>query len=157
MTNTPFRKKSMERVLSPEQLNDYIRVPNPSVWIILAAVTVFLAGFGVWCFMGTLETKVDAVAVVSGSSAVCYVGGEAADRLSPGQTVRIGGTEGKVVSVPSHPTEITDDFDSYAAHLGNINAGDWYYPVVINISLADGAYNAAVITDSVHPLSFILN
>lgn len=39
-----FRKSSIDRVSSPEQLNDYIRVSNPSVWMILAAVIVLLAG-----------------------------------------------------------------------------------------------------------------
>lgn len=39
-----FRKKSVERVSSPEQLSDYIRVSNPSVWMTLAAIIVLLAG-----------------------------------------------------------------------------------------------------------------
>ena len=39
-----FRKKSMEKVTSPEQLNDYIRVSNPGVWTVLAAVVILLAG-----------------------------------------------------------------------------------------------------------------
>ncbi len=29
MENQIFRKKSIERVSSPEQLNDYVRVSNP--------------------------------------------------------------------------------------------------------------------------------
>ena len=37
-----FRKKSLDRVNSPEQLNEYIRVANPGVWVILAAVIVLL-------------------------------------------------------------------------------------------------------------------
>ena len=42
MSNPIFRKKSIEKVTSPEQINDYIRVSNPSVWMILAAVIVLL-------------------------------------------------------------------------------------------------------------------
>lgn len=52
-----FRKKSIERVTSPEQLNDYIRVSNPGVWMILAAVVILLAGVCVWGFFGRLDTK----------------------------------------------------------------------------------------------------
>ena len=44
MKSQLFREKSMERVSSPEQLNDYIRVANPSIWICLAAVIILLKG-----------------------------------------------------------------------------------------------------------------
>jgi hypothetical protein len=41
-----FRKKSIERISSPEQLNDYLRVTSPSTWIILIAVIVLRTGIG---------------------------------------------------------------------------------------------------------------
>ena len=47
MGKTIFRQKSMQKITSPEQMNDYIRVSNPSVWMILAAVIVLLAGMRV--------------------------------------------------------------------------------------------------------------
>ena len=37
---TIFRKETLERVSSPEQLSDYLRVTNPGIWIVLAAVVV---------------------------------------------------------------------------------------------------------------------
>lgn len=33
-----FRKESLERISSPEQLTDYLRVTNPGIWIILASI-----------------------------------------------------------------------------------------------------------------------
>ena len=51
-----FRKSSIDRVASPDQLNDYIRVSNPSVWMMLAAVVVLLAGVCVWGVFGRLES-----------------------------------------------------------------------------------------------------
>jgi len=48
--NSIFRKTSLERISSPERLNDYIKVSNPSVWIILAAIAVLLAAAVVWGF-----------------------------------------------------------------------------------------------------------
>ena len=47
-----FRQKSMERVSSPEQLNDYIRVTSPSVWIVLIALVVLLVGMLAWSVLG---------------------------------------------------------------------------------------------------------
>jgi len=40
MSDQIFRKKSLDRISSPEQLNDYIRVANPGIWMILAAVII---------------------------------------------------------------------------------------------------------------------
>ena len=48
-----FREKSMERVSSPEVLDDYVRVTTPSVWIVLIALAVLLAGALVWLTIGS--------------------------------------------------------------------------------------------------------
>lgn len=46
MNQQLFRKKSVDKVSSPEQLNEYIRVANPGVWMVLAAIVILLAGGG---------------------------------------------------------------------------------------------------------------
>ncbi len=53
--NNIFREKSIERVSSPEALNDYIRVTTPSVWIVLAATVLLLVGMLAWSIFGTVE------------------------------------------------------------------------------------------------------
>ena len=50
-----FRQKSLDKVSSPEQLNDYIRVTTPSVWLVLAALVVLLVGMLAWSIFGTVE------------------------------------------------------------------------------------------------------
>ena len=52
--NGIFRQKSIDKVSSPEKLDDYIRVTTPSVWITLAAIVILLAGFIVWGIFGEL-------------------------------------------------------------------------------------------------------
>lgn len=55
-----YREKSLERIASPEQLNDYIRVTTPSVWLVLITVIVLLVGILSWSIFGTVtETKQD--------------------------------------------------------------------------------------------------
>ena len=62
-TNKPgsgiFRQKSLKRVSSPEELNDYIRVTSPSVWIVLAALVLLLAGMLAWSILGNIQTHND--------------------------------------------------------------------------------------------------
>jgi hypothetical protein len=49
-----FRKKNLDKVFSPEQLNDYIKVSNPSIWIVLAAVIILLIALFAWAFFGMI-------------------------------------------------------------------------------------------------------
>ena len=49
-----FRQKSIDKVSSPEKLDDYIKVTTPSVWITLAAIVILLAGIIVWGIFGEL-------------------------------------------------------------------------------------------------------
>ena len=50
-----FREKSMERISSPEQLHDYIRVTTPAVWVVLIAIVLLLVGVVIWGIFGELE------------------------------------------------------------------------------------------------------
>ena len=38
-----FRQSNVDRISSPEQLNEYIRVSRPSTWIILGAIFIIVA------------------------------------------------------------------------------------------------------------------
>ena len=48
MDNKIYRETSVNRISSPEQLNDYLKVTKPGVWIVLLAVALLLAGLLVW-------------------------------------------------------------------------------------------------------------
>ena len=39
-----FRKQSLEGISSPEQLDDYLKVTNPGLWVILIAPLFLLIG-----------------------------------------------------------------------------------------------------------------
>ena len=52
-----FRKKSLDRVSAPEELNDYIRVTGVPVWIILIALVIILVGMIFWSVFGTVEAQ----------------------------------------------------------------------------------------------------
>lgn len=54
-----FRKKSVERISGPEGLNDYIRVTTPSVWIVMGALVLLVAGMLLWGIFGRVETHED--------------------------------------------------------------------------------------------------
>ena len=90
-----FRKKNLDRISSPEQLNDYIKVSNPSVWFIIGALVTMVIAFSIWSFSGTITAEVSGAGVFQGDagssidSVVCYVDANQAHKISEGKSVRI--------------------------------------------------------------------
>lgn len=156
-SNTIFRKASLDRVSSPEQLNDYIKISRPGVWLILGTVIVLLIGVCVWGVFGILTTTQDAVIVVEEGKAICYVTPEEAKNLVSGMEVRVEGSTGSIASVPSRPVKINDRFDEYALYLGGLETGDWVVAVNVDLSIPDGVYLGEITLETVSPISFVLN
>ncbi|MBR1497786.1 MAG: hypothetical protein IJ617_09190 [Oscillospiraceae bacterium] len=133
---TLFRQRAMERVASPEQLTDYLRVTNPGIWAVLAAVILLLAGLFAWSAVGTLETAVEARAVIRGHAAEIVPAGQGAEKMAAGMPVRIASREYRIVSV---------DTDAYGRTTARAE-----------VLLPDGEYDAAIIVEQIQPLMFLL-
>ena len=158
MENGLFRQKTLDKVSSPEQMNDYIRVTSPGVWLVLAAVVALLAGLLVWSVLGRLETTVTAAAVAGpDGGTVCYIEEGDLSSVHAGQTVHIAGEDYALTEVAAKPVVVNESFDAYALHVGGLEAGQWVYPAELDGSLPEGVYEAQVVVDSVSPISFLLN
>ena len=152
-----FRKSSIERVSSPEQLNDYIKVSNPGVWMIMAAIIALLIGFCVWGVFGQLETKIATAGMCENGVFTCFVNEDEAAKINLGMTLNVDGNELSVSGISSKPISVNAEMDEYLLHLGNFSEGDWLYEITAIGALADGVYKADIVTESVSPVSFILN
>lgn len=130
-----FRKKNLDKVNSPENLNDYIKVSNPGMWLIIAAVLVLIAGACIWGFFGHIDTSVPTTATVE--NGVAYFALESED-VNEGTVFEIGGEKCVVDTV--------ENSEAGLARLARAKT-----------SLPDGKYEAKIITESVKPISFILN
>lgn len=157
MENPIFRKKSIERISSPEQLNDYIRATRPGIWLALIAAVVLVAGLIVWGTVGKLETKVNAVAVSGEGTVVCYVRESEAPRIEVGDAVRVKDAEYTVAAISGEPIAVTDDFTEYVMRVGEFTVGEWVYKVTLSGELPEGVYRAAIVTESVSPISYLFN
>lgn len=155
--NSVFRKKSLERISSPEQLNDYIRVSSPGIWILLAAVIILLIGIGVWGVFGTMETRVPVCAVSNGSETWCYIREEDKSGLVENMIVEIEGKRSLLGEISTLPKPVDSDFPEYALHVGNLKAGEWVYTAKLFVRLPEGIYDAKIITEEVNPLSFVFS
>lgn len=152
-----FRQKSVERISSPEQLNDYVRVSNPSVWMILAAVVFILAGVCVWGIFGRLDTVIDTVGVCRDGKLTCYVADEDIKTVKTGMKITVNGGDYEISGIAKTPIEVDENFDSYAMYVGELKEGEWVYEVTAKAPIESGTYNAKIITNSVSPISFVMN
>lgn len=134
-----FRKKSLDKFQSPESLHDYIRVSNPGMWILMAAMVILLVGACVWGFLGTVESTVKAVVHVDNGVAICYADDADAERIQPGMRVRVDKAEG-TLSGQAEATEM-----------------GYRYTVDMEPVPEEGIWSAEIILDTVLPISFVVN
>ncbi len=126
MEETLFRKNSMEQITSPEQLNDYLRVTNPAVWVVLIAVILLLAGFLVWASFANIDSYMTGTAQVeNGNMVIIFDDAKMAEKVEVGMTAIVGDTESTITSI------------------GNSYDGSIF--AVADTSLADGSYSTRVI------------
>ena len=160
--NSLFRPKSLDRISSPEELSDYVRVANPGVWVVLSGIVVLLIGMLVWSVLGVLETNVNGVFVSQDGQALCYVSEENYNLIRTGMTVTLAdGTECVVTGSESEVVPAEDVLSEYQMHLADFRIGEWVHAFQIDADISDsseGAFQAAKVTvDSVHPMEFILS
>ena len=138
MDENLFRKKSMDRISSPEELGAYLRVTNPAVWMILTAVILLLVGFLVWGSIASIDSFATGKAVVNDGSMVIHFDDETiAENVTTGMTVLVGDSETTVSSIGR-------DAD------GRLFA-------VANTSLTNGNYEARVVFRRTQVLSLLFN
>ena len=157
MNEQLFRKKSIDRVSSPEQLDAYLRVANPGVWLVIIAIAVLLVGVCVWGILGHLDTTVNAVAVCENGVVTLYVKDEDSNSVLEGMEVRIGEDTAAVTAISPMPTKTQTELSDYACHVGGFGTEDWVYAVQTDALLPDGVHSAKIIVESASPMSFVVN
>ncbi len=150
MDNQLFRQKSIDRVSSPEALNDYVKVSSPGVWIVLAAVVVLLIGACVWGVFGQLETTVPALVVSEAGETACVYDSSLSAEVQIGMSVRADGQEFEITGVSTQEQVLEQD-------VGGFEAGRHVCVSELNGSMADGVYEAEIVIESIAPVSFLWN
>lgn len=64
MANKLFRQQAADEFTSPEQVNDYIRVTGPSLYVFLISMIVFVAAIIVWAGYGTVAESIKVKGVI---------------------------------------------------------------------------------------------
>ena len=153
-----FREKNLERLESPEQLNDYLRVTSPGVWMILSAVVLLLIGVFVWAVFGKIEATTQAVVVTENGESICIVPDSAIKGVLQYRTVKIDGEEKELVPDVLAPEVIKESTNVYVMITGGLKVGDIVYPIVLAEPLGtDGIAAGTLVTEELSPIELFFN
>ncbi|GHU09588.1 hypothetical protein FACS1894151_07640 [Spirochaetia bacterium] len=173
MAESIFRKESLDHVSSPEQLYDYIRVSNPPMWIVLAAILLLLVAGIFWAAVAVIPTDLPVTALaVQGNRYVCYLPPELGAGVKKGMAVQAGDRKGRVLEAGEIPESFREvsrslpsDYSAYALGLK-----DWNLKMVLEFDspVAETSGEASrsnggtflqvrITTARTRPLDFIFN
>ena len=100
MDESIFRKKSVERITSPESLGDYLKVTSPTVWLILTAIILLLVGMIIWSSVASLDSFAAGTArVENGTMQIRFEDEQIARNVESGMSVAVGENRSRITSV----------------------------------------------------------
>ena len=92
--------QNARRISSPEQLDDYLKVTSPKVWVLLVAIALLLAGLLLWGGFTTIESYATGTArAVGGELTVTFDDAAKAGRVQPGMEMEVGDVHAEVLAV----------------------------------------------------------
>ena len=138
MDESLFRKKSMDRISSPEELSDYLRVTSPTVWLILAAVILLLVGVLIWSSVASIDSIATGTAQVEDGNMIIHFDDEQIAR-----------------SVQTGMTVVTGENVSRISSIGTDAGGRMFASA--STTLADGSYTVKVIFRTTKVLRLLFN
>ena len=157
MNNNLFREKSIKKITSPEQINDYIKTSNPSIWIIFSAVAILLVGTLIWSVFGELEMTVPSVTICEDGKAYCYISENDMEKITDNAYARIENVEYNLDNISKLPVPASDVISSYGLHIGSFENDEWVYTAELESALEDGIYKTNIVVESVSPISLLMN
>lgn len=115
-----FRQVALERLSTPEQLDQVMRVTSPLSWLMMSAVMVLIGTALVWSLIGTVPVKISAQGILISPGGVLSVSSEHGGRITDllvrsGQRVTIGQTVARL-----EQPEVRQELETAKAELAEL-------------------------------------
>lgn len=98
-----FNEKATKRLRSANDLDSYLRVTPSSVWVVLVACVLLVAGLVAWGLFGTVNLNVNGTGVLVDDQVRCFLSADAKSHVEVGNAARVGDEEMSVASVATVP------------------------------------------------------
>lgn len=161
-TSSIFNKRASDKLRNPDDLDKYVRVTNPSTWVVLAACLALLAGLISWGIFGAVTTSVQATGVCVENQAMCFLSAEDVAEVNVGDVANVGGETMKVAMVAAVPSSRSEAGEVLRSDylVNTLISGDWAYQVVFEgdtSELTQGIpLSISITVEHIAPISLIL-
>ena len=92
--------QNTSRISSPEQLNDYLKVTSPKIWVLLGAVVLLIVGLLLWSGFTTFESYATGTGrAVGGDLVVTFDDPVKASKVEPGMEMEVGDERVEILTV----------------------------------------------------------
>lgn len=133
------KNKTYKLNQSLDNLNEYIRVIHPSVWLLLIAMLSIVVGIVCWGVFGHVDRTIETTIYVENKQVVCYVNHGDIEDIKHGMTITYDNTSGTIQS------------------LKESNGGVDIYTVSSKEEIEDGYYQGMIVVEQISPISFLLD
>ncbi|MCP4252226.1 MAG: NHLP bacteriocin system secretion protein [Candidatus Scalindua sp.] len=121
MDSKVFRKVSLERMSSPEQLDQMMQVTTPKGWVVLLALIILVVFAIFWGIFGSISTKVTGMGILIKRGGVFNIGTDSHGlvldlKFAVGETVH----KGDLVAIVDQP-DLSDQLESAKVDLQELN------------------------------------
>ena len=152
-----------KRLRSPDDMERYLKITNPSVWIVLGACAAVLAGALVWGFFGSVSVRVQTFGVCKDGRTFSFLTTEDAGKVHAGDTAMVAGIKMKVSNVSTIPKsrEEANDLTGSNYLTDTIMPQTWGYSCSFESESGENPpemvpLNVQITTNVIRPISLIL-
>lgn len=149
-----------KKLATPKEFDTYIRVVNPSFWIVLIAAVSIIIGGATWAFTAEMAMTMTVYAVASEEGLTAYIDSEEADSItldsqvtSDFGTITISEKSEKPISYQECTENISDD---YSLELVSPSTWNTVIELSTDFDVEEGAiYEVTIVTEEVSPFELI--
>jgi hypothetical protein len=158
-----FRETALRKMSSADDLDHYLKVTNPSAWILIGAVTVLLVVAFIWGLTANLPISSNTTGVLKNGEIVCFLPLDGNAIATTDSKVTAVGHETHIVSVDDNPysqREVAEVIGSDYT-IASLNLPQWSYKVIVALpsEIADWEEGddvpIQITTQEVAPLSYL--
>lgn len=159
-----FRQSAMSRMTNSDNLDKYVRVTNPSMWMMLLAAVFLVVGLFVWSATAIIPSTVHEAGLVRNDTVVCWVSESIASKMNEsGYTATVGdvrATDVQMSDIPLSASEVRAVLKGESAS-DMVALDDWNYEVTLRFSESlnapDGtqAVPVSITVLETHPLDLV--
>lgn len=160
--NPIFNSRATEKLRSPDDLDKYMRVANPSVWVVIAACAALLIGILIWGIFGAVTTSVSATGVNVEGKAMCFLAADDAAKVNVGDEAAVDGKRMTVYKIAPVPVSRDEAYDILTSDylVSTLVSGDWAYQIIFEGDTSTIAEHVpltvSITTERIAPITLIL-